>query len=170
MSIAPVSIRTLLMALIRPMPMKAPRQDDSAAASSERAEPCGEREGERDINCVPYSLCSPALCPSPVCSCVDDEGVMRIDRIDVDFLAGIDQRIMAAGEILRQLLELIIVNRRVTVRHALQQLLQLLQPVAVGGQQIVELEFVTASELIHEIPDNPLDPIGVLFGNARDRG
>src|SRR5260370_38511171 len=134
MSIAPVSIRTLLMALIRPMPMKAPRQDGSAAASSERAEPCGEREGERDINCVPYSLCSPALCPSPVCSCVDDEGVMRIDRIDVDVLAGVDQRIMAAGEVLRQLLQLIIVNRRtVAVRRALQQLLQLLQPVAVGG-------------------------------------
>src|SRR5712692_7957507 len=119
MNIAPVSIRTLLMALIRPMPIKAPRQEASAAASSERAEPCGEREGERDINCVPYSRCSPALCPSPVCSCVDDEGVMRIDRIDVDVFARVAQRIMAAGEVLRQLLQLIIVNRRtVAVRRA----------------------------------------------------
>src|ERR1700674_5421185 len=65
MNSAPVNIRTLLMALIRPTPMKAPLQDDSATASSERAEPCGEREGERDINCVPYSLCSPALVPVP---------------------------------------------------------------------------------------------------------
>src|ERR1700731_3543124 len=65
MNSAPVNIRTLLMPLIRPMPMKAPLQDDSATASSERAETCGGREGERDINYVPYSLCSPALAPVP---------------------------------------------------------------------------------------------------------
>src|ERR1700693_1291078 len=106
MNIAPVSIRTLLMALIRPMPMKAPRQEASATASSERAEPCGGREGERDINCVPYSLlCAlQPSCPSPVCSCVDDEPVMRIDRIDVNILAEVDQRIMAVRQVLRQLL------------------------------------------------------------------
>src|SRR5229473_7682111 len=170
MNIAPVSIRTLLMALIRPMPMKAPRQDDSAAASSERAEPCGEREGERNINCVPYiPYALQPSCPAPVCSRVDDEGVMRIDRIDVDVLAGVDQRIMAAGEILRQLLQLIIVNRRVTVRHALQQLLQLLQPVAVGGQQIVELELAGALELVHEIGENALDRTGLRDRETRVR-
>jgi hypothetical protein len=36
MNIAPVSIRTLLSPLTRPMAMKAPRQDASAAPSSER--------------------------------------------------------------------------------------------------------------------------------------
>src|SRR5262249_33364628 len=49
MNIAPVSIRTLLRALTRPMPMKAPRQDASAAPSSERTE--GDRTadgGNRD--------------------------------------------------------------------------------------------------------------------------
>src|ERR1700674_556458 len=146
MNICPGSLTTLLMALIRPMPIKAPRQDDSATASSERAEPC-EREGERDINCIPYSLCSSALVPVPSCSCVDDEPVMRIDRIDVNILAGVDQRIMAARQVLRQLLQLINVDRRiVTVRRALHQLLKLLHLVAVGGQQIVDLELVGAFE------------------------
>src|ERR1700693_4667481 len=162
MNIAPVSIRTLLMALIKPMPIKAPRQEDSAIASSERAEPCGDREGERDINCIPYSLCSAALVPVPSCSCVDDEPVMRIDRIDVDVLAGVDQRIMAARQVLRQLLQLINVDRRiVTIRHALHQLLKLLRLVAVGSEQIVELELAGAFELVHEIGENAWDRTGL---------
>src|SRR6266704_449662 len=137
MNIAPVSIRTLLMALIRPMPIKAPRQEASATASSERAEPCGGREGERDINYVSYSLpCAPQpSCPSPVCSGVD-EPVMRIDLSEVDdVLARVDQRIMAA-------------------RQPLHQLLKLLQLVAVGGQQVVELKLVAALELLHEVRDH----------------
>src|ERR1700694_1059871 len=155
MNSAPGNIRTVLIALLRPTPMKAPLQDDSATASSERAEPCGEREGERDINCIPYSLCSPALVPVPSCSCVDDEPVMRIDRIDLNILAGVDQGIMAVRQVLRQLLQLIIVNRRsVTVRHALHQLLKLLLLVTVGGQQIVELELAPVLELMDEIGDD----------------
>src|ERR1700694_408371 len=165
MNSAPGNIRTVLIALLRPTPMKAPLQDDSSTASSERAEPCGEREGERDINCIPYSLCSPALVPVPSCSCVDDEPVMRIDRIDVNILAGVDQRIMAARQVLRQLLQLINVDRRiVTVRRALHQLLKLLHLVAVGGQQIVELELVGAFELFHKIGENALDGAGVQDG------
>src|SRR5689334_17468830 len=106
MNIAPVSIRMLLMALIRPMPMRAPLQDDSATASSERAEPCGGREGERDINYVPLSCAFQPSCPSPVCSCMNDEAMMRIHLADVEVLTDVDQRIVAARQILRQLLQL----------------------------------------------------------------
>src|SRR6266581_6413717 len=50
MNIAPVSIRMLLNPLTRPMAMKAPRHDASAAPSSERAEAApaaagGNRDG-----------------------------------------------------------------------------------------------------------------------------
>src|SRR5438874_10656043 len=131
MNIAPVSIRTLLMALIRPMPTKAPRQEASATASSERAEPCGGREGERDINCVSYSLlCAPQPSrPSPVCSCMDDEAVMRIDRSDVDFLADVDQRIVIGRQVLRQLLQLTVGGRLIVAVRGREQLLKLLQVV-----------------------------------------
>src|SRR6266404_3812568 len=59
MNIAPVSIRRLLNPLTRPMAMKAPRQDASAAPSSERAEADraaagGNREGAELIQKACY--------------------------------------------------------------------------------------------------------------------
>src|SRR5437660_6171368 len=139
MNIAPVSIRALLMALIRPMPMKAPRQEASATASSERAEPCGGREGERDINYVPMLLVMCALQPScPSLSVVNDEAVERIDWIDVAYLARVDQRIVRVRQILRQLLQLAGIGELVlAVRPAaLEEMLQLLQRIARGGRGV----------------------------------
>src|SRR6266480_342404 len=125
MNIAPVSIRTLLIALIRPMPTNAPRQEASAAASSERADPCDGRDGERDIKlCSLFPDVLQPLAPSPVCcSCVNDEPVMRIDRTDVNVLAEVDQRIMATRQVQYKLLQLTIDRRVVTVDYALHQLL-----------------------------------------------
>src|ERR1051326_8694762 len=161
MNIAPVSMSRLLMALIRPMPMKASRQEDSAAASSERAAGCDEREGERGINCFPlfFVLCTPQpSCPSRICSCVNDEAVMRIDGVDVDLLAGIYQRIVATRDVLDQLLKLRQIDRRMlTAALGPHHLLDLLQLIAVRVQEIVQLGFFRAGEALHEVGRNAVD-------------
>src|SRR5258708_35491138 len=84
MNIAPVSMRTLLSPLTRPIAMKAPRQDASAAPSSERAEADraaagGNREGAELIQKACYL--QPLLHPRAALSYTKAQGNVGSDRL-----------------------------------------------------------------------------------------
>src|SRR5260221_13148501 len=82
MNIVPVGIRRLLSPLTRPMAMKAPRQDASAAPSSERAEAAPascNREGAGFIQKACYL--QPLLHPRAALSYTKAQGNVGSDRL-----------------------------------------------------------------------------------------